>query len=57
MVYDKVQNIKETGADTVVVNDAGCTMNISGACRRLGVSVRFQHIAEILAEGMGLLEE
>ncbi|MEX2388478.1 MAG: (Fe-S)-binding protein, partial [Phycisphaeraceae bacterium] len=34
MVRDKVSCIKATQAPTVVSNDAGCTMNISGSCRR-----------------------
>jgi len=57
MVRDKVGCIKATGAQTVVSNDAGCTMNLSGSCRREGVRVRFKSLAEIIAEGMGVLGE
>jgi len=57
MVEDKVQCLSKTGADTVVSNDAGCTMNIAGACRRRDAGVGFKHISEILAEGLGLLEK
>ena len=56
MVRDKVQCIRNTEAPTVVSNDAGCTMNISGACRREGADVGFKSLAEIIAEGMGLME-
>jgi L-lactate dehydrogenase complex protein LldE len=56
MVRDKVQCIAATHAPVVVSNDAGCTMNISGSCRRENVNVRFKSLAEIIAEGMGLLE-
>lgn len=56
LVYDKVACIRETKVQTVVMNDAGCTLNISGACRRMGVGVQFKHIAEVLAEGLGLME-
>ena len=56
MVRDKVQCIADTGAATCVSNDAGCTMNIAGACRRQGVDVEFKSLAEIIAEGMGLME-
>jgi len=56
MVRDKVECIRRTGAATVVSNDAGCTMNIAGACRREGCDVGFKHIAEVIAEGLGLLE-
>lgn len=55
MVRDKVECIRSTGAPVCVSNDAGCTMNIAGACRREGCDTRFKHIAEIIAEGLGLL--
>ncbi len=56
MVRDKVHCIASTGAPTCVCNEGGCTMNIAGAAHREGVPVRFTTLAEILAEGMGLLE-
>lgn len=52
MVADKVANIRKTGADVVVCNDGGCTMNIAGACRRQGVHAKFVHIAQILDAAM-----
>ena len=54
IVEDKMQCVAATGAGTLVCNDAGCTMNISGMCRRHGVPVKTAHIAELLAEAMGL---
>ena len=56
MVRDKVADIRKTGAETVISNDAGCTMNISGACRRNGCNVGFKSLAEVIAEGLGLME-
>lgn len=56
MVRDKVNCITATGADTVISNDAGCTMNISGACRRAGADVSFKSLAEVIAEGLGLMQ-
>jgi L-lactate dehydrogenase complex protein LldE len=56
MVRDKVACIESTGAESVISNDAGCTMNISGACHRQGLNVRFVHMAELIAEGLGLME-
>jgi len=56
MVRDKVNCIGNTKAQTVVSNDAGCTMNLSGSCRREQLDVAFKSLAEIIAEGMGLLE-
>ncbi len=55
MVKDKAQCIRATAAPTIISNDAGCTMNLSGSCRREGVPVRFTTLAEVIAEGMGLL--
>jgi L-lactate dehydrogenase complex protein LldE len=54
IVEDKVQCIAATGARTLVCNDAGCTMNISGMCNRQGMSVKTRHIAELMADAMGI---
>ena len=54
MVEDKVANIRETGATVTICNDAGCAMNIAGMCHRAGVRTRVAHVAEIIAESMGL---
>jgi L-lactate dehydrogenase complex protein LldE len=54
IVEDKVQCISETKAKTLICNDAGCTMNISGMCHRQGVDVRTRHIAELIADALGL---
>ncbi|NLX13212.1 MAG: (Fe-S)-binding protein [Phycisphaerales bacterium] len=52
MVRDKVACIKATGADVLVCNDAGCSMNIIGGCRRAGLDIKALHIAEILDKAM-----
>ncbi|MDB5174778.1 MAG: Fe-S oxidoreductase [Phycisphaerales bacterium] len=54
IVEDKVQCIAATGASTLICNDAGCTMNISGMCNRQNIPVTTKHIAEVLAEAMGI---
>ena len=54
IVEDKVQCIAATKAEVAVCNDAGCTMNISGMCHRHHVDTRVKHIAELMAEAMGL---
>lgn len=36
MAADKAACVRASGAGTLVVNDAGCAMNIGGACRRAG---------------------
>ena len=54
IVEDKVACIAATKARTTICNDAGCTMNISGMCHRGGVETRVRHIAEMMAEAMGI---
>jgi L-lactate dehydrogenase complex protein LldE len=54
IVQDKVACIAASGADTLVCNDAGCTMNIAGMCHRGGMDVRVKHIAELMADAMGI---
>jgi L-lactate dehydrogenase complex protein LldE len=49
---DKLSNIEQTGASTVVANDCGCLMHMGGAMHRAGSTVRPRHIAEVLAEGL-----
>ena len=54
IVDDKSACIAETGAQTLVCNDAGCTMNIAGMCHRKGMPVQVKHIAELMAEALGI---
>lgn len=54
IVEDKTRCIAATKAETLVCNDAGCTMNISGMCHRQNMGTRTTHIAELIAEAMGL---
>ena len=56
MVRDKVECIAKAQAQTVISNDAGCTMNLSGSCRREGKAVAFKSLAEVIAESLGLME-
>ncbi len=49
IVRDKVACGNNTGAEVMIVNDAGCAMNIAGACHRMGGRFRTTHIAELLA--------
>jgi len=50
MVKDKVDDILQTGASTVVAGDCGCLMNITGAMSHAGVTVAGKHLAEFLWE-------
>jgi Fe-S oxidoreductase len=54
MVEDKAALIQKTGAAITICNDAGCTMNIAGMCHKAAVPTEVKHIAEVIAEAMGL---
>jgi L-lactate dehydrogenase complex protein LldE len=54
IVDDKVRCIEKTAATTTICNDAGCTMNIAGMCHRKGVKTNVKHLAEVMAEAMGI---
>lgn len=49
ILEDKVRNILDSGADTVVGCDMGCLMNIQGILSRARHPVRTMHIAQLLA--------
>jgi L-lactate dehydrogenase complex protein LldE len=57
MAMDKIDCIAKSGAQTVICNDAGCAMNIAGMSHRQGMTTRVEHIAEVLADAMGLTLE
>jgi L-lactate dehydrogenase complex protein LldE len=50
MVSDKVRNIRETGADTLLAGDLGCLLNMAGRLKREGAPVKVRHVAEVLAD-------
>jgi L-lactate dehydrogenase complex protein LldE len=56
MLTDKLDDLMATGARLVICNEGGCTLQIAGAARRRGLPLRFKHIAECLAESLGLME-
>jgi len=49
MASDKVDNIRATGAGTVLAGDLGCLLNIAGKLKRLGEPVEARHVVEVLA--------
>lgn len=56
MLADKLAQLVGTGAELVVSNEAACTLQIAGGARRAGHHLRFKHLAECLAESLGLME-
>jgi L-lactate dehydrogenase complex protein LldE len=49
MARRKVERIKESGADTVVMCDPGCLIQMRGYIHRQGVEVKAMHIVEVLS--------
>lgn len=56
MLGDKLAELSATGAKLVICNEAACALQMMGGARRRGLPLRFKHLAECLAESLGLLE-
>lgn len=56
MLNDKLDQLVATGAELVISNEAACTLQMAGGARRRGLRLRFKHLAECLAESLGLME-
>jgi len=52
MATDKLNDALGTGADILAGGDLGCLLNLSGRARRLGLSLEFRHVAEILNDDL-----
>jgi len=55
MLGDKLDSLRAAGASLIISNEAACTLQLEGGAHRRGLPLRFQHIAEVLAESLGLL--
>jgi L-lactate dehydrogenase complex protein LldE len=49
MMENKVRDIVASGADTVVMCEPGCLMNVAGGLQKVGSSIRAMHIIDLLA--------
>ena len=49
MGLDKLEAIRQTGADYVVATDVSCLMHLDGLIRRQESRLQVLHIAEVLA--------
>jgi L-lactate dehydrogenase complex protein LldE len=49
MMENKVKNILASGADTVVMCDPGCLMNIAGGLHKAGSNIKAMHIIDLLS--------
>jgi len=50
MMENKIKNIIASGADTVVMCEPGCLMNVAGGLHKAGSDVRAMHIIDLLSE-------
>jgi L-lactate dehydrogenase complex protein LldE len=48
MGYDKVRDHAQAGAEYIVSADSSCLMHQQGCAERIGVPMKFIHIAQIL---------
>jgi L-lactate dehydrogenase complex protein LldE len=53
MMENKVRDIIASGADTVVMCEPGCLMNIAGGLHKAGSNIRAMHIIDLLASREG----
>ena len=49
MMENKVRDIAASGADTVVMCEPGCLMNIAGGLQKISSTIRAMHIIDLLA--------
>jgi L-lactate dehydrogenase complex protein LldE len=49
IVEEKTDNIRASGADTLLAGDMGCLLNMAGKLERAGDPTRVRHVAEVLA--------
>ena len=49
LVSNKVVNIVDSGAETLLGGDLGCLLNIAGRMKREGTDTKVYHVAEVLA--------
>ena len=57
MADDRLDAFLEAGAQLVVSADGSCLLHLMGRAHRRALPLRFMHVAELLARGMGLLED
>jgi L-lactate dehydrogenase complex protein LldE len=48
MMENKVKDIVASGADTVVMCEPGCLMNVAGGLYKAGSKIRAMHIIDLL---------
>jgi len=49
IAQDKIERVRESGAEVLVSNDCGCLMQLGGVMHRQGLNIQTRHLAEVLA--------
>ncbi len=57
MMDSKLEALRATGCDTIVCNEGGCALHLAGGAHRQGRPLKFVHIAEVLADSLGLMND
>jgi L-lactate dehydrogenase complex protein LldE len=57
MADEKLRSVQRAGVDTLVACDMSCLMHLDGRARRLGLPLRFLHIAQVLSGSAGQAAE
>ena len=52
MLKNKIENINESAADTIVTGDVSCLTQINGGLSRQKSQKRIMHLADVLAKGL-----
>ena len=52
MLQDKIDNIRDSEADTLIACDSTCLMHIAGGLEKQNVPVECLHLAQLLDEAM-----
>lgn len=55
MLTDKLDALRSADAERIICNEAGCGLHIVGGARRRGETLRLKHVAELMAESLGLM--
>ncbi|HMO84871.1 MAG TPA: (Fe-S)-binding protein, partial [Lacipirellulaceae bacterium] len=54
MGLDRIADHQRAGAEVITAGDMSCLMHLDGLIRRRGAPLRVLHVAELLAEALGL---
>ncbi len=50
LLNKKLNNVEETGADTLLTDCPGCIMQLRGGLKKRGSKIKVRHVSEVLAD-------